>query len=381
MSKQILHVVNSYFALPYFIGEQFVYFKDKGYDLHVVCSPSPYLRPYAIKMGFNFKEVKIARAITPFKDLKAIFHICRYILKNNIDIVVGHTPKGALVSMIASFIMRCPKRIYFRHGLVYETSKGLKRSLLINIERLTALLSTKIVCVSPSLFELSLTDRLNKREKQIVLGRGTCGGIDTQVKFNPDNINVLDADKLRKNLGIPNGAYVIGYCGRLVRDKGITELVEAFSGLKNKYPAKKFNLLLVGMFEERDALSSETRQQISEDKNIIYTGFVNESIEYYYSIMDVYVLPSYREGFGISVIEASSMRKPVLTTRATGCIDSIIESFTGVYIENNSGSVLKGLEYYFQNPSISISHGINGREFVVENFEQCKFRDEIENLY
>ena len=121
--KKILHVVNIYFVLPYFIGDQFKYFDEKGYNLNVICSPSPYLSDYAKSMEFNFLEVEIVRSIHPIKDLIAIFKICQYIKKNKIDIVVGHTPKGSLLAMIAAWLMGVPRRIYFRHGLVYENDE------------------------------------------------------------------------------------------------------------------------------------------------------------------------------------------------------------------------------------------------------------------
>lgn len=381
MTKHILHVVNIYFALPYFIGEQFLHFKDKGYRLHVICSPSPYLDSYAKKMQFDYAEIDIIRAIKPIKDLKVLFFICRYIKKNKIYIVVGHTPKGAFLSMLSAWLMRVPKRIYFRHGLVYETSKGFMKTLLIYIDRLTALCATKVVCVSPSLYRRSLEDDLNKESKQMILGRGTCGGIDTKRKFNPEEINLAEIINLRKCLGISEGSTVIGYCGRLVRDKGIIDLINAFEIVRHKFNERKIKLLLVGMFEERDALPDEIKSKIIADNDIICTGFINESIKNYYALMDIYILPSYREGFGMSVLEASSMQIPVLTTKVTGCIDSIIEDSTGKYVENNSVSIADGISFYLINSQTAIYHGKNGREFVVRYFDQEILWPEIEKLY
>jgi glycosyltransferase involved in cell wall biosynthesis len=377
----ILHVVNNYFVIPYFIGDQFIHFGKKGYRFFVVCSPSPHLETYSIKMGFNYYEVEILKAITPIKDIRAMVQISRFIKRNKIDIVIGHTPKGALLSMFVSYIMKVPKRIYFRHGLVYETSHGFKKSLLKKIEKVTAFCSTIVVCVSPSVYEVSLKDKLNRADKQLILGRGTCGGIDTLYKFNPENINNSELEELRIKLKISKRAYVVGYCGRLVRDKGIYELVQAFDLLRERYPEKEFCLLLVGMFEDRDALSNETVKKINVDTGIVNTGYINDSIEYYYALMNLLVLPSYREGFGMSVIEASSMKKPVLTTRATGCVDAIVESVTGSYIKNDPVSILSGIEYYYNNETLAVEHGLNGRKFVVENFEQQKMWVEIEGLY
>jgi len=379
--KNILHVTNIYFTLPYFIGDQFHYFKSRGNNLHVICSPSTHLKDYASKMKFNFNEVEIVRAIRPWNDIKAIYAICNYVKINQINIVVGHTPKGALLAMISAWIMRVPKRIYFRHGLVYETSKGLKRKLLMNLDRITSFCATNIVCVSPSVSFRSLEDKLNKESKQSILGRGTCTGIDTKKTFNRNIISKELELELRTKYGFSNHTIVIGYCGRLVCDKGIVELVNAFEKVRENNPLKDLRLLLVGMFEERDSLPNDLIDKIYNDKTIVYTGFIKEHIEIYYALMNIYVLASFREGFPTSVLEASAMQIPVLTTRVTGCVDSIVENATGRFVDNNSDSVATGIEYYINNPMIANKHGQNGREFVVKYFDQEIIWREIEKLY
>jgi glycosyltransferase involved in cell wall biosynthesis len=360
--KNILHVVNVFFVLPYFIGDQFIYFKNKGYNLHVICSPSDNLKVYAEKMQFNYKETIIARSISILQDLKSLLIICKYIRKNQIGIVVGHTPKGGLLAMLASKIMRVPKRIYFRHGLLFETSTGFMRNLLIITDRVASVCATKIVCVSPSVAKKSVREKLNPCHKQLVLGKGTCGGIDAMTKFNPDHISQTQLANLRERLNIEEREVVIGYCGRLVKDKGIIELIEAFKKLSENY-----RLLLVGDFEDRDALPYNIKNEIISNNKIIVTGFIYIDIEYYYSLMHIFILPSYREGFPTSVLEASSMKIPILTTKATGCIDSIIEDLTGYYIENNSESILNGILKISKNKDNTMR--INARKFVLENFD------------
>ncbi|SHG27037.1 Glycosyltransferase involved in cell wall bisynthesis [Flavobacterium segetis] len=366
--KSILHVVNVYFVLPYFFGDQFLYLEKQGFDVHVICSPSENLKQYAKDKKFRYAEINILRSFSIVEDLKSLYNICLYIKKNDIDIVVGHTPKGALLAMVASLIMRVRKRVYFRHGLLYETSKGFKRSVLILAERFTSMCSTKIVCVSPSLLKKSIVDKLNKPEKQIVIGKGTCGGIDSLNKFNPEKIDTIFLDSLRAKLNINQHDFVIGFCGRIVKDKGIVELVEAFNQIKSLNADIKCKLLLVGDFEERDPLTLEVINQINNDDDIIVSGFIYENIEYYYSLMNVYVLPSYREGFGMSVLEASSMCKPVLTTKVTGCVDSIIEGQTGFFVENDSKSIYQKLISLIELDDLS-HLGQKGREFVLKNFD------------
>jgi len=344
-----------------------VYLNRFEYEQHVICSPSSELKEYSKKMGFEYRETKIVRAIRPCKDLLSLWIVFRYIKKNKINIVVGHAPKGALLSMLAAFILRVPKRIYFRHGLVFETMNGSMRSLMILIDKITAFCATQVVCVSPSLLVKSLEYKLNPPNKQMIIGKGTCGGVDAQSKFNPKNIVSHKLTKLRKSLNIDDDCFVIGYCGRLVRDKGIIDLVEAF-----EYVLKKVNirvkLLLVGDFEHRDSIPIHIQSSIKDNKNIVITGFIFDQIEYYYALMNLFILPSYREGFGMSVLEASSMEIPVLTTKATGCRDSIIEGVTGYYVDNTPNSISSMIINLINSDELKIL-GQNGRRFVLENFD------------
>ena len=375
--KHILHVVNIYFVIPYFLGGQFEYFRELGYELDVVCSESPYLAPYARQHNFGYREIPILRSINPIQDFKSIRQICRYIKDRQVGIVVGHTPKGGLLSMVAAWLMRVPKRVYFRHGLVYQTSSGLKRFILMSVDRLASLLATKIVCVSPSVLEQSIKDKLSPAHKQIVLGKGTCSGVDTQGKFNPQNINPEKMSLLTQKWGIEDSDWVVGYTGRLVRDKGIMELVDAFDLVKVNNPRLK--LLLVGMFEKRDALPQEVQNRIKNDPQIVWTDFQNEDMEYFYAMMNVYVLMSYREGFPTGTLEAQSMGVPVITTRVTGCCDSIVEGETGVFVSREPeelGKVIKAMS----EGEITFSTE-RTRSWVMDNFDNLRVWEEIKKLY
>lgn len=375
IERNILHVVNIYFVLPFFIGDQFKYFKEKGFNMHVACSSSEYLDDYAKNQGFDYITTPVNRSISIKEDLESIRKICNYINEKRIGIIIGHTPKGGLLAMISGWLCRVPIRIYFRHGLVYETSKGLKRFVLKSVDRIASFCATKVVCVSPSVLNRSIEDKLAPVNKQIILGKGTCNGVDTQYKFNPELIERNKVEELRVKYGINNDDFVIGYSGRLVRDKGIIELVRAFDKLQH---AEKCKLLLVGMFEERDALPEDVQERIKNDKRIIYTGFINGGMEYYYSLMDVYVLASYREGFPTGVLEAQSMEKPIITTRVTGCCDSILEGKTGLFVDNDPDDLVKKID------SIRVNHSIDGKEgrkWVIENFDSPLVWKEIEKLY
>lgn len=372
---KILHIVNIYFVLPYFIGGQFKYFKGKGHKMHVICSRSEYLKAYAEEQGFDYLETPVNRAISIKEDLDSIRVICKYIRQNKIDIIVGHTPKGGLLAMVAGKLCGVPKRLYFRHGLVYETSTGIKRFILKTVDRLASFCATKIVCVSPSVLQRSIEDHLAPASKQIILRDGTCNGVDTVNHFNPRLIDKLKIDSLKDKYGIRPTDFVIGYSGRLVKDKGIVELVRAFDMLSY---ADHCKLLLVGMFEERDSLPVDIQERIVKDPRIIYTGFINGEMEYYYSMMNVYVLASYREGFPTGVLEAQAMEVPVITTRVTGCCDSIIDGKTGLFADHSAEDIACKIDEIRLHNRID---GKEGRKWVGARFDSLLIWKEIEKMY
>ena len=376
---RILHVVNISFVIPYFLGKQLSWFAEKGYGEYIICSPSDELAVFSKRYGFYYKPVDILRKISILNDLKAIFETYKYIKEIKADIVTGHTPKGGVIAMIAAWAARVPVRIYFRHGLVYETSTGLRRSLLVNTDRLASRLATKIICVSPSVAQRSIEDGLNPENKQTVLAKGTCNGIDTE-RFNNNVVNNEKVQELRLALGINYGDFVIGFAGRLVRDKGIIELVRAYQEVRKAH--QNVRLMLVGMLEKRDILPEDVIKTIKEDKGIICTGYVGyATIEQYYSLMDVYVLPSYREGFRTSVLEASSMEIPVITSRATGCCDSILEGKSGYFVNHDENELELVLLKLINDKSLRKSMGEAGRKYVEDNFRQEIVWKEIEKLY
>lgn len=376
---KILHVVNISFVIPYFLGKQLNWFAEKGNKEFVVCSDSDELKDFSERYSFSYRAIDVLRKISIKKDIKAVKETVKYIREINADVVTGHTPKGGLIAMLAAYITHVPVRIYFRHGLVYETSHGFKRSLLINIDRLASKLATKIVCVSPSVARRSIEDGLNPESKQIVLAHGTCNGIDIE-RFCKEAITVDAKNVLKKQLGINDGDFIIGFAGRLVRDKGIVELIRAYQAIRKQHQNVK--LMLVGMLEIRDALPEDVVKTIKEDKGIISTGYVGyATIEQYYALMDVFVLPSYREGFPTSVLEASAMEIPVITTRATGCCDSILDGETGIFVNHDEKDLEQALQRLYDAPSLRENMGKAGRKFVEENFKQEIVWEEIEKQY
>lgn len=378
---KVLHIFSILGTAESFFNDQFRYLSENGLDFYLICSPSKKMNDFCVRNKLKgFYEIHILRSISPIKDIQSIFKICQFIKEYEIDVVVGHTPKGALLAMIASFIMMVKHRIYYRHGVVYTTKKGFARFVLINVERFTAALATKIINVSPSLCKLSIVDKVNSDRKQQIIGKGTCGGIDTINVFNPSLIVSDKLNNLRNQYELKQNDLVFGFVGRLCVDKGIIELIDAFKIFQHKHPSIGSKLMLVGAYDTRDKLPDYIKKEIECNSSIINVGRVDHDIQYYYSMIDVFVFPSYREGFGMSVIEASAMEKPILVSKSHGCIDSIVENQTGLYIELSADGIYDGMVKLLDSKTRRLL-GINGREFVCSNFERTTLWPLIKNIY
>ncbi|MDE6769132.1 MAG: glycosyltransferase [Muribaculaceae bacterium] len=372
---KVLHVFTIINTPRSFFDGQFKYLSDHGQEIHIA-TDSPEDIDFTKRNNIKYHRIAISRSISPFTDLKTIGALSRLIKKEKFDVVVGHTPKGAMVAMIAAKLTGVKTRIYYRHGYIYTTAKGMKRRLLKVIERITANWSSKVVNVSPSIGEIAIVDKLNPAKKQLVIGAGTCCGIDTVNSFNPVLVPEAEKKALKESLGIVENDFVVGFCGRLCKDKGIPELIDGFKAYNLSNPSAK--LLLVGPYDSRDILAEKYRTEINENPNIVATGKVDkEKLPLYYSIMNLFVLPSHREGFGMCVLEASAMEVPILVSRAHGCVDSIVEGKTGKYIDISPKDIVRGLESY----KLIANYGTAGRKWVKENFERTNMWPKLLEFY
>ncbi|UAY55455.1 glycosyltransferase family 4 protein [Arachidicoccus terrestris] len=365
--KKILHVVSTADFIDHFLYDNIIYCNKGNFVVTVACTPDELLFDLAKSGGFSVASVRINRSYTPWADLVAVRKLRKLIRKNKFDIVIGHTPKGSLLAMIAAKLEKVRVRIYYRHGILYQTASGFKMSILKELERLTARCATGVINVSKSVENFAIKNRLNAYEKNIFLGtHGSCGAFDPH-SFCKKSISPLKIRELKNLFSINSKDIVIGYFGRMVNDKGINELIVAWEEVTNKFNNVK--LLLAGEFEERDGLPQKTRDKIKTDSTIIFLDYYKE-IKVLYALLDIFILPSYREGLPTVALEASAMEIPVITTRATGCIDAIINNVTGLFCTHNSQNIAKKITFYIEQPEVRKIHGQNGRNFVLTHFDQ-----------
>lgn len=378
---KVLHVFTLDCTPKSFFDGQFKYLTENGkHQIHLTTS-SQKDEDFCERNNIVYHQIPIARRIDIKTDLLSIKELVKLIKKEQFEAVFGHTPKGALVAMIAAKIAGVKNRIYYRHGYIYTTAKGIRRFIFKNIERLTAYCSTRIVNVSPSIGGLAVKDHINPGEKQITIGKGTCGGIDTTNLFNPKLNDNNKLKNLRSLLSLSEHDFVVGFCGRICKDKGIRELIDGFKLFQKEHPEISSKLLLVGDYDERDTLPEEYKMEIGNNKSIINTGNIGKKeLPYYYSLMSVFAFPSFREGFGMSVIEAGSMEVPALVSHSHGCVDSIVENQTGIYIEISQKGIIKGLEKML-DAGLRREYGINARKYIKENYDYDVLWPELLKFY
>jgi len=298
-----------------------------GFRVILISSPGEWASRLAADEGAGHVAIPMHRSISPLADVVALARLCRTIRRLRPDLTEFSTPKAGLLGNIAAWICRVPTRIYLLRGLRLETATGLTRLLLRGSEWLAAACAQTVVCNSKSLLTQARALSLAPSSKLRLIADGSSNGVDTE-RFLPG------PDRIGSSLGIPRGVPVVGYVGRLTRDKGIPELLDAFEQLLLSRPSAR--LLLVGWFDEsEDKLSHELRARIKAHPQIVHTGFVPDTSAYYRAI-DVLLLPTWREGFPNVALEAAASGIPVITTRTTGARDAVVHGVTGLLVPPGS---------------------------------------------
>ena len=375
---KLVHVVSSPLAVRVMLGGQLRFLRQSGFDVTVVSSPGKDLSEVAASDEVAWAAVVIDREIAPWRDLAALGRLWRLMRQLRPTITHVGTPKAGLLGGLAAWLAGVPCRVYTLHGLRLETVTGGQRRLLILCERVACVLAHRVVCVSSSLRLRAIDLGLVDAGKAIVLASGSANGVDLS-RFSPTSERRAAAAEKRRKLGIPNSAPVLGFVGRLTRDKGIVELVEAYAELKTSFPTLR--LLLVGSFEKGDPLPPSVRRAIEEDPQIVCTNFV-EDTSIHYHIMDVLALPSCREGFPTVALEASAAEKPIVAAAVTGTLDAVVNGTTGILVRVGSWRALaKALASLLEDRTRAAAMGRAGRKRVEKEFSSVRVCSALLDCY
>jgi len=309
-------------------GHHFEYLVKNGVELTIICSRDELFHKLEELNITKAIGLEIKREISPLGDLISLWKLYRLFREEKYDIVHSNTPKAGLLTAIAGYMARIPTRIHTFTGQRWETLRGLKRYILIKSDLLIAKLNTQCYSDSPSQ-SLYLNNIFGLRNKPVsTIHKGSFAGVDLE-RFNPERWLARRPDILRE-LGVASGEKVIMYIGRVVKDKGIRELLASFQMVANKHPNTR--LIIIGPYErESDPLPEEFEKRLLSQKGVTYLGFRNNP-EKFLCIADIFCLPSYREGFGSAVLEAGAMKLPSIGTDITGLKDAIVNGVTGLLV-------------------------------------------------
>lgn len=345
-----------------------------GYEVVAVSSPGEQLEEVAKREGVKTVAVSMERHISPIKDLKSLWGLIKVFREEKPTMVHSMTPKAGLLSMMAAWFARVPVRVHTFTGLVFPTATGLTQKILILTDRITCACATHIIPEGEGVKNDLINYKITKKPLKL-LGYGNVRGIDLD-HYNPVVPGVkADAAKIHKN-----GIFTFVFVGRLVRDKGINELVEAFTRLNKEQNYTR--LILVGRQErELDPLQPNTIQEIESNQSIEAVGEQSD-VRPWLAASDVFVFPSYREGFPNVVIEAGAMCLPSIVTDINGSREIIIEGKNGVIIPPHSTEALyQAMKRLLEHPDLRTSMSIEARPLISSRFEQRYVRQCLKNYY
>jgi glycosyltransferase involved in cell wall biosynthesis len=351
-----------------FLQGQVRLLRERGVQVSLVSSPDANLEAFAARLGVPAHGVQMPRRITPLRDLGAVLRLRRHLRALRPDVVHAHTPKGGLLGMLGAWLAGVPVRVYHMRGLPLMGAQGVRRRLLWCTERVSCALAHRVICVSHSLREVALREGLCAPERITVVAGGSGQGVDAGGRFHPERQAPGTRDAVRARMGIPGDAVVAGFVGRLVRDKGVVELYEAWRALRERIPS--LHLLLVGPFESEDPVPPEVRRGFEQDARVHLSG-MDWDTPPYYAAMDLLVLPTYREGFPNVPLEAAAMGLPVVATRVPGCVDAVADGRTGTLVPARDAAALaEAIGGYAEDPALRRAHGQAGRARVEAQFRQ-----------
>jgi len=362
VKKKFIIVTTVSDSLPFFKGQ--INVLKERFDVELVSAPGKYLDAMCNMHTVKGHEVSMKREISIINDFWSLLKLIVLFFKLKPFIVHGNTPKASLLSMVAAWVTRVPKRIYYVHGLRYYGEIGKKKQLLMFLEKVSCYFATHVIAVSQGVKDGLKEDNLCKKDI-LLIGNGSVNGIDLSY-FDPAK---TDSKAVRNAHSIGENDFVFGFVGRLVGDKGVNELVGAFKQLNQIH--KNIKLILIGRFEnELDPLQEETIDEIGNNKNIINAGF-QKDVRPFLAAMNIFSFPSYREGFGIVLMEASAMNIPSISSNILGCNEVIFKDVNGFLIESKNQQVLLDkMGYCIQNPEKINEMAKLSREIVKDKFEQ-----------
>lgn len=351
--------------------------KAKGHEVHCVCSKGPYEQEIK-NNGYYFHDISIDREINLKKNLKSVLMMVKLFKILKPDIVHVHTPVAAVLGRIAAKIAKVPTIIYSAHGFYFhEGMSKMKYKVFFYIEKFVGRYFTDYIFTqSEEDFHVARNNKFLKNQNNYV---HISNGIDLDNKFNIDKLTENDVESLRKKYLINSNDIVVSFIGRLVKEKGILDLLESYNYLE----FKNIKFLIIGSLPqgERDTETLNLIEKYRDNKNIIFTGQVSNVNEHLY-LSDIFCLPSYREGMPRSIIEAMAMRNAVIATNIRGSREEVIHDYTGFLCNiNSSKEIAKYINELVNDKSKMETFKENGLERARKLYDENKVIEKQINIF
>lgn len=365
--KKLIRITTVSMALTTLLNGQ-LRFMDQYFDVLAVSSGGGTFDDVAKNEGVKTKALTMSRTITPFKDLISLYKLYKLFKKEKPFIVHTHTPKAGTLGMLAAKLAGVPNRFHTIAGLPLLVATGPKRMLLNTVEKITYACASKIYPNSFAMKDIIIKNKFTKESKLKVIEKGSTNGIDTN-HFDPKLIDESSKIELKKKLKINSVDLVFVFVGRLVKDKGINELVSTFTKLNADYTQTK--LVLVGPFEDHlNPLEPDTYESIKNHQSISWDGY-QKDVRPYFAIADVLAFASYREGFPNVVMQAGAMGLASIVTDINGCNEIVENGKNGIIIPpKDEDALLTAMKFMINNPEDRANMANSARPKIVNNYQQ-----------
>lgn len=375
----IIRIATVPLSLHKLLNGQMKYMQNNGFNVHLVSSPGPETKAIMECENCGLTSISMTRSISPFQDLISLFRLCILFFKMKPAIIHTHTPKAGFLGMIAATIVGVPIKMHTIAGLPWTESKGLKRKILKQVEKLTIYFSTRIHVNSLNLLNYIKNQGLDSSPSKLkVLGNGSSNGIDAD-HFSRERTDINKVKDLLKFSRIESGGFIWLFVGRLVKEKGIAELVEAFLQVKKIHPYDQ--LWLVGPMEKKDSLDPSLIELIEKDESIINWGY-QDDVRPFFANAGSLVFPSYREGFPNVPMQAAAMECPMILSDINGCNEIVSDKYNGILVPvKNSSSLTEAMILMRNNLDLRSSFVHRSLEMVKEKYSNKKIWSLLEAEY
>ncbi len=370
--KKLIRITTVPISFKVLLKGQLRFMASNGFDVTGVSSEGEELREVRENEGIVMEAINMSRKITPFQDLKSLWEMWNFLRKEKPQIVHTHTPKAGIIGMLAARLAGVPHRLHTVAGLPLMEATGIKRKILNFVEKLTYSSATRVYPNSKGLYDFILQNNFTQSNKLKIIANGSSNGINTTF-FSPAQVSEIEKVALREKLNIQPDDFVFVFVGRIVSDKGINELIKAFSELQTaeNNELTGIKLLLVGGLEsDLDPLNPETLAEINQNRDIISVGF-QQDVRPFFAISDALAFPSYREGFPNVVMQAGAMGLPSIVSDINGCNEIIVEGENGLIIPPKNVEKLKEkMLTLARDKNLYIKLKENSRRMIKNRYEQ-----------